>query len=80
MAEYRGYYIDGIHFNSKAEIDAFVKKAAIKGYRLRVQSFADHPDLEHSLYANEQAEYLHKVFGMTWSEIEDIEIEALKTA
>ena len=34
MMKYKGYYIDGVVFNSKAEIDEFVKAEIIKKARI----------------------------------------------
>lgn len=35
MAQYKGYYIDHIYFNSKAEIDAYIKQNAVDEYQRR---------------------------------------------
>lgn len=76
MKQYRGYYIDGITFNSKADIDRFVKDQSIKDYKKACRYFAQHPTMEASVYCNSKAEFLHKEFGMSWDEIEEIEISA----
>lgn len=78
MKKYKGYYIDHIGFNSKAEIDEFRKEQAIKAYKLAVSMFYDHPDMVHSNYALEKAEILNKEFGISWGDIEDIEISVYK--
>lgn len=80
MKQYKGLYIDGTIFTSKEEIDNFLKEQAIRSYKIAVQAFCDHRDIEHSLYADEQAERLNKQFGMDWDEIEAIEIEAMQAA
>ena len=80
MKEYKGYYIDGIYFNNKEDIDAFLKKQAIKAYRIACEMFAIHPDMEHSLYASERADILNNQFGMDWDEIEALEIAAIQNA
>ena len=63
MKEYKGYHIDGVYFNNKEDIDAFLKKQAIKAYRIACEMFAIHPDMEHSLYASERADILNNQFG-----------------
>ena len=78
MKKYKGYYIDHITFNSEAEIDAFLKEQAIKGYKQAVWFFCKESTMEASIYVNEKAEYLHKQFGMSWSELEAIEIEVME--
>ena len=76
MKEYKGYYIDGAIFKTKEDIDAFLKKQAIKAHRIACEMFAIHPDMEHSIYASEKADILNKQFGMNWEEIEALEIAA----
>lgn len=79
MKQYKGYYIDKVIFNSKEDIDDFLKEQAIKAYRVAVEIFAIHPDLEHSLLCDETAEALVNEFGYTWEQVEAIEIETLKS-
>lgn len=33
MTKYRGYYIDGFHFISKADIDSFIRNQMIDSYK-----------------------------------------------
>ena len=80
MTQYRGYYIDHIHFHSKADIDAFVKKQAIERYKLMCRMFANNSTMELSILMGEQADKLHNAFGMEYDEIEAIEIEVFKAA
>ena len=80
MMNYKGYYIDHVTFNSKEEIENFLKEQAIKSYKQAIRFFNRDGSFEASIYAYEKAEYLNKQFGMTWSEIEEIEIEVLKAA
>lgn len=77
MKKYKGLYIDHVVFNSKAEIDEYLKAVAIKAYKSAVKAFCEHIDMEHSIYSDQKAEYLNTQFGMSWSEIEAIEIEAM---
>lgn len=78
MKQYKGYFIDNVTFNNKADIDTFVERQAVDAYKKAVEMFANHSDMEHSIYADEKAEYLVKEFGYTWEQIEAIEIETLK--
>ena len=76
MKNYRGYYIDGICFNSKADIDNFIKAQNIKSMQIAnemmLRSTGD-TAMAHSIRAQKYAEYLHDHCGMSWSEIEAVE-------
>ncbi len=71
------YTIDHIIFNSKADIDEFIKAEAIRSYKVAMKLFYRHSTMEASIYAQNIAERLHKQFGMDWTEIENIELEVL---
>ena len=76
MKQYKGYYIDNIYFNSKDEIDAYIKQEAVEEYQRRIRYFADHSTMEASIFCSEQADLLHNNFGFSYEEIEAIEIAA----
>lgn len=76
MTQYKGYYIDHIHFHSKAEIDAHIKQQAVEEYQRRIRYFADHSTMEASIFCTEQADRLHNIFGFSYEEIEELEISA----
>ena len=81
MTQYKGYYIEHIIFNSKADIDNFRKEQAINRYKMMCQMFArQDAGMELSILMSEQADLLHNQFGMDYNEIEDIEIEVFKAA
>lgn len=80
MTKHRGYYIDHIYFNSKEEIDNFIKKQAIDRFIQLHQHFVKHPTMEMSIACSEQAERLHDQFGFEWDEIEELEIKAITAA
>ena len=81
MKQYKGYYIDHVHFNSEAEIDSFLKEQAISRYRMLCRMFAEQDaGMELSIIMCEQADKLHNTFGMDYNEIEQIEIEVFKAA
>ena len=77
MAQYRGYYIDHVTFNSREEIDAFVKKQAVESYSRLSKKFATDPSMELSVLMSKAADRLHSVFGFSYEEIEDLEIAAI---
>jgi hypothetical protein len=77
MKQYKGYYIDGVHFTSESEIDNHIKQKAIKRYEQLSKWFAENPSMELSIASSEQADYLHDVIGMSWNDIEAIEISAI---
>ena len=76
MTQYKGYYIDHIHFHSKAEIDAHIKRQAVEAYQRLIRYFADHSTMAVSIKCSEEADRLHNIFGFSYEEIEAIEIAA----
>ena len=84
MKQYKGYYIDGVAFNSKAEIDEFIKAQNIKRMnqfnRMMLKATTPARMMAANAEANKVARYLHDYCGMSWAEIEDAEIEGMKTA
>ena len=81
MTQYKGYYIDHIIFNSKADIDNFIKEQAIDRYKMMCRMFArEDAGVELAILMSEQADLLHNKFGLDYNEIEEIEIEAYKAA
>ena len=76
MTKYRGYYIDNVVFNSKEEIDRFLKNQAIESYKKACKRFDENPTMEMSVFCNKQADRLHNVFGLSYEEIEEIEVSA----
>lgn len=81
MKQYRGYYIDGVQATSKVDIDRMIKENNVRRYMQQVQMMFRYTDPEMmmaaSIEASKIAEYLVKQCGMTWSEIEDLEIAAI---
>ena len=80
MTNYRGYYIDHVHFHSQSDIDEFIKRQDILEYQTRCAVFAIEGTMESSNYASEQAEKLHKEYGISWEDLEQIEIESVASA
>ena len=77
MKQYKGYYIDGVHFINTAAIDAFIEREAVEAYKTACKIFNSRMTMEASIYAYEKAERLVNEFGYTWDKIEAIEIEVL---
>ena len=75
MTKYKGLYIDHIYYHSKADIDEAIKQREINNYKMRCEIFAMRKTMEASIFADEQAEKLHNEFGVSWEELEQIEIE-----
>lgn len=73
MRKYRNYYIDNVAFHSEADIDKHIKGLTLKAYRTAVKLFDWEPGLETSAHVQRIAEELHREFGMTWAELEEIE-------
>lgn len=78
MKKYKGYYIDGIQIKSEKEIDDFIKSQSIDRFVRLTKMFLKNPIMEISIACDEAAEYLNKQCSMSFSEIENIEIEAIK--
>lgn len=76
MTKYKGLYIDHIYYHSKADIDEAIKQREINNYKMRCEIFAMRKTMEASIFADEQAEKLHNEFGISWEELEQMEIEA----
>lgn len=76
MTQYRGYYIDKVVFNSKSEIDEFIKNREIEAYKTACKLFSHFKTLEYSIYCSELAEKLNKTYDISWDELEEMEIEA----
>ena len=58
------------------DYDAFIKKQSVEEYRRACRYFAEKPSMEASIYCSERADYLNRVIGLSWEEIEEIEISA----
>ena len=80
MKQYKGYYIDGVIFNSKADIDKHIERQAVDYYKAAVAVFAEKHTFESSTVCEEAAERLVNNFGYTWEQVEAIEIEAMRAA
>lgn len=77
MTKYKGYYIDGVVFKTKAEIDSFIKAEIIKKIKvLHDMMFSGRYSYAEMMKINEDItvrEYrLHDEYGMEWSDIEEI--------
>lgn len=73
MKQYKGYYIDGVVFHNKQEIEKFLEKQAVDAYRTACKIFNSHMTMEASINASRHAEKLVKQFGYTWEQVEEIE-------
>ena len=79
MRQYKGYYIDKVIFNNEDEIDEFIKSEAIRAYKKSVELFVNHSTIENSIYCDDKAEVLVNQFGFTWEQIEELEIQVMKS-
>ena len=80
MKKYRGYYIDHVVFHSESDIDNHIKEQAVSRYKMMCQKFANDGTMELSVLMSNHADYMHKSCGMSYEEIEEIEIEAFQAA
>lgn len=76
MTTYRGYTIDNITFNAKADIDSFVETQAVDAFITACRIFNKEMTLEASIYADSKAQYLIEEFGYTPEQLEKIELTA----
>lgn len=79
MRQYKGYYIDKVVFNNEAEIDEFIKNQAVERFMQLNRYFEKHTTLEASIACSKQADLLHNQFGFSYEELEEMEIEAIKS-
>ena len=80
MKQYRGYYIDRVVFNNEADVDSFIKERNVESYKTLATMFATNPSMELSAMMGDKADFLHDACGMSYEEIEEIEIEAMQAA
>lgn len=76
MKQYKGYYIDKVVFNNESEIDAFIKKQTIEKYKMLCKMFAQDACYELVAMMTPYEDRLHNEFGLSYEEIEQLEIEA----
>ena len=76
MKQYKGYYIDQVIFNNETEIDAFIKKQTIEKYQQLCKMFANDACMALIVMMTPYEERLHNEFGLSYEEIEQLEIEA----
>ena len=79
MRKYKGYYIDKVIFNNEDEIDEFIKSEAIRAYKQSVELFVNQSTIENSIYCDDKAEILVNKFGFTLEQIEELEIQVMKS-
>lgn len=77
MKQYKGYYIDKVIFNNENEIDAFIKKQTIEKYQTLCKMFANDSCMELIVMMTPYEDRLHNEFGLSYEEIEQLEIEAI---
>lgn len=73
MRQYKGYYIDGVVFNSKQEIDEFIKRELVERYQQYSRMFWENSTMELSSMMSDLADVLVKQYGLSWDEIEEME-------
>ena len=74
MKKYKGYYIDGVVFKSKNDIDEHLKKLAIERYIKLSRMFQKNPSMELSSLLSDLSIKLHDEHNLSYNEIELLEI------
>lgn len=80
MTKYKNYYIekDSVNgFKSKAEIDEYIRKSEIEYFKKLCKIFNSHLTIEASIICQNQADKLNKLYGISWRELEEIEISTI---
>lgn len=74
MKKYRGYYIDGVRFASKSDIDAFIKGQKIDRLRMLVSMMLKATSVEDHITIGEEidraAKYLVRYCHMDWGNVD----------
>ena len=77
MTKYKGYYVDGAIFNSKEDIDNFIKNETIKKIQqlndmLFNPRYSGAEKMEITKMITDRETILHNDFGMDWETIENL--------
>lgn len=83
MTKYKGYYIDNVIFNSKNDIDNFIKSELITKIKKYSKMLVDAPEAHitpgyvHGFIEIITAaeDRLHKEYNMSYEEIEKLELD-----
>lgn len=84
MIKYRGYYIDGVIFSSKDQIDEFIKNSVFDKYKQFCRMFCSDKytakeKLAISVEMSVREKRLHEEFGVSLEELENIFEDVAKT-
>ena len=80
MMKYRGYYIDKNNagcFNSKKEVDEFIKKETVTSFKKYTKLSIKYPMSFASDICMRLGKRLHDEFGYSYEEIEMFELEVM---
>lgn len=66
----------GMEFKNASELEAWTKEGNIKEYKKLAKLFNNNPTMELSAMMSDCAEILHDRFGVSWEEIEEMEMAA----
>lgn len=66
----------GMEFKNKEQLEAWTKAGNIEEYKQLVKLFNNNPTMELSSMMSDRAEILHDRFGVSWEEIEQMEMAA----
>lgn len=64
----------GIEFKSYEELKNWSKEGSIREYKKLAKMFDRNPSMELSAMMSDRADILHRKFGLSWEEIEELEI------
>lgn len=80
MKQYKGYYIDHIYFHSTEDIDNYIRGQLVKRFiKLNQLFLSSDSNIECSILCDEVAQQLNSQYGLSWEELEQLEITAIQS-
>lgn len=79
MERYKGIFIDGAIIKNRKEADEFLKQQSLNAFKRDIINFYNKPYVfDYHIHNSDSAQYLIDVYGYTWDQIEQMEIDILK--
>lgn len=75
MTNYKGYYIDGVIYSNKQDVDNQILKNRLNQLKLAVREFERFPCYETAGYLSDKQEQLVKLHGYEWEEVENLTLK-----
>lgn len=75
MRQYKGVYIDHVFIHNKQDVEDFLKRRTLEIFRYAHELFYHSPTYAMGITCEECAGELHDEYGMSWDEIEELEMK-----